>query len=140
MARKSGSSDVADDPTRELEERRYMAELGHRIRALREERRMTQQALASAAGIATDMVSRLENGHYTSPGLRTLVRIADGLGLSVSSLLPDAPGPSGTSPEAVMMARLGAVARRASRDELELIVELAATVTGRRRDGGGNRA
>jgi transcriptional regulator with XRE-family HTH domain len=113
-----------------------MVELGHRIRALREERRMTQQALAAAAGIATDMVSRLENGHYTSPGLRTLVRMADGLGLSVSALLPDAPGPSGTSPEAVMMARLGAAARRASRDELELIVELASTVAGRRRDGG----
>ncbi len=132
--------DDTADPTRELKERRYMVELGHRIRALREERRMTQQALAAAAGVATDMVSRLENGHYTSPGLRTLLRIADGLALSVSALLPDAPGPSGTSPEAVMMARLGAVARRASRDELELIVELAATVTGRRRDPSPSRS
>ena len=59
--------------TRELHERRYMVKLGLRIRAIREERGLTQQAVARSAGIATDMVSRLENGHYTSPGLRTLL-------------------------------------------------------------------
>lgn len=120
------------DPTRELEERRYMVELGHRLRAVREERGLTQQALARAAGIATDMVSRLENGHYTSPGLRTLLRLAEGLSLGVSAILPDAPGPSGTSPEAVLKARLGALTRRANTDELELIIELATTVLNRR--------
>ena len=81
-------------PTDERSERehRYMVALGQRIRALREERSMTQQAVADLAGVATDMVSRLENGRYTSPGLRTLLRIADALGVSLSSVMPDAGG------------------------------------------------
>ncbi|MFO0634262.1 MAG: helix-turn-helix domain-containing protein [Nannocystaceae bacterium] len=95
MARAPDSDDDDDDdgrvPTaRRLRERSYMAELGQRVRALREERGLTQQSLAQAAGIATDMVSRLENGHYSSPGLRTLLRIALGMGTSVGALLPEA--------------------------------------------------
>lgn len=107
-----------------------MAALGQRIRGLRDERGYTQHEVAAAAGVATDMVSRLENGHYTSPGLRTLVRIADGLGVSVSALLPDG-GPLAGSPEAVYRARLMTLAHRARSQDLELIVELAAAVVNR---------
>jgi transcriptional regulator with XRE-family HTH domain len=84
--------DGDDDLTpRSMQERAYMHELGARVRTLREERGLTQQALAQAAGIATDMVSRLENGHYSSPGLRTLVRLAAGMGTQVAAMLPDLP-------------------------------------------------
>jgi transcriptional regulator with XRE-family HTH domain len=120
--------------TRSLRERAYMVELGARLRTLREERGLTQQVLAQSAGIATDMVSRLENGHYSSPGLRTLVRIAEGMGVSVAALLPDLPSASGTqSPETNMRARLQALVQRASAEDLELIVELANVVVQRKR-------
>ena len=114
-------------------ERSYMTELGHRLRTIREERGLTQQAVARAAGIATDMVSRLENGHYTSPGLRTLLRIADGMGISIAGLLPDVPSNSGSSPESALRARLAALLHRADLSDLELLLDITATVIGRRR-------
>ena len=104
-----------DAQAREAHERRYMVKLGLRIRAIREERGLTQQAVARSAGIATDMVSRLENGHYTSPGLRTLLRIAEGVGVSLAALLPDAPSAPSSAPESALKSRLGALAHREAR-------------------------
>ncbi len=141
MARAPDSDDDDDDdgrvPTaRRLRERSYMAELGQRVRALREERGLTQQSLAQAAGIATDMVSRLENGHYSSPGLRTLLRIALGMGTSVGALLPELALPQrGREGEVSARARLPALLARARAGELELVGELAAVVVARRREG-----
>lgn len=107
-----------------------MARLGQRIRSVREERGLTQQAVARSAGIATDMVSRLENGHYTSPGLRTLLRIAEGMGVSLAALLPDVPSPT-ADPENLLKSRLGALTHKAEPHELDLLVEIAAVVLGR---------
>ena len=129
----STAIDPEPHPSRAHYEKSYMTELGHRLRTLREERGLTQQAVARAAGIATDMVSRLENGHYSSPGLRTLLRIADGMGLSVATLLPDVPGMTHSSPEAAARARLNALLHRVDLEDLELIVDLAQTVVSRRR-------
>ncbi|WP_146155425.1 helix-turn-helix domain-containing protein [Enhygromyxa salina] len=117
---------------REAAERRYMAELGKRVRLAREHRGMTQKEAAKAAGIATDMISRLENGRYQSPGLRTLVRIADGLGSTVSELLPDISGePQASTAEQSQRARLIALAHRAEPVDLELIVEIASVIVNR---------
>lgn len=120
-----------DAQARELHERRYMVKLGQRIRAIREERGLTQQAVARSAGIATDMVSRLENGHYTSPGLRTLLRIAEGMGVSLGALLPDSSGAPSSSPESVLKLRLSTLAHRAEPPELELLVDIAGVILGR---------
>lgn len=93
---------------------------------------MTQKEAAQAAGIATDMISRLENGRYQSPGLRTLMRIADGLGASVSELLPDSSSePPTSSTELSQRARLIALAHRAGPADLELIVEIAGLIVNR---------
>lgn len=111
-----------------------MAELGKRVRLAREHRGMTQKEAAQAAGIATDMISRLENGRYQSPGLRTLLRIADGLGASVSELLPDSSAePQVSSAELSQRARLIALAHRAEPGDLELIVEIASLIVNRSR-------
>lgn len=109
-----------------------MIELGHRIRSAREERGLTQRAAAEAAGIATDMISRLENGRYTSPGLRTLLRIAEGLGTTVASLLPDVPANQGTV-ESGLRTRLLATVSRAEPKDLELLVQIAGAVVARSR-------
>jgi transcriptional regulator with XRE-family HTH domain len=117
---------------RDQAERRYMAELGRRVRVAREHRGMTQKEAAQAAGIATDMISRLENGRYQSPGLRTIMRIADGLGAPVSELLPDAVSePQVNSAELSQRARLIALAHRAEAKDLELIVEIASLIVNR---------
>ncbi len=94
---------------------------------------MTQHALARAAGIATDMVSRLENGHYTSPGLRTLVRLAEGMGVGVGALLPElASAATARDPDTAARARLQALLARASTSDVELIADLAAAVLANR--------
>jgi len=110
-----------------------MRELGHRLRTLREERGLTQQALARAAGVATDMVSRLENGRYSSPGLRTLLRVADGLGLPLSTLLPSLDLVPHTSPDRSLRSRLALVAQRLDVDDLELLLDIAQAIVSRRR-------
>lgn len=125
-------SEETYDIAREQYEKRYMAALAQRIRAVREERGLTQQAVARAAGIASDMVSRLENGHYTSPGLRTLLRIADGMGVPLAALLPEVPGPT-ASPESTLLAMLHSLAQRAEPRELELLLDIARVVIGRDR-------
>ncbi len=109
-----------------------MVELGKRLRFAREQRGMTQKQAAQAAGIATDMISRLENGRYQSPGLRTLVRIADGLGAAVTDLLPDGTAEAQTgSTEMSHRARLIALTHRAEPKDLELIVEIASLIVNR---------
>lgn len=119
---------------RGLHERTYMTELGHRVRTVREERGLTQSSLATAAGIATDMVSRLENGHYSSPGLRTLLRLAQGMDVGVATLLPEPPGAASPAEfaEVGARARLQVLLGRAHPEDLELIAELAAAVVGHR--------
>lgn len=114
-----------------------MVELGQRLRTAREQRGMTQKDAATAAGIATDMVSRLENGRYQSPGLRTLLRLADGLGTTVGELLPQRDPDLAAGPEVSQRARLLALIHRADPRDVELIVDLADTVIARRGRGGG---
>lgn len=121
------------DGNRTHHEKAYMTELGLRLRVLREEREMTQQQVAQNAGIATDMVSRLENGHYSSPGLRTLLRIAEGMGIAVSTMLPELPNSAPRGPEGALRGRLTTILQRVDLDDLDLIVDLAATIVGRRK-------
>ncbi|QDU65274.1 helix-turn-helix transcriptional regulator [Engelhardtia mirabilis] len=56
-----------------------IAELGHRLAALRLARNLTQAALAEAAGVSLATVKRLEAGRSTQ--LTNLIRILDALGL-----------------------------------------------------------
>jgi len=114
----------AKDPSRMEDEERYMAELGRRIRILRERRDLTQQHLARLSGIAPDMVSRIENGHYRSPGLRTLLRIADGLDIPLCELFP---GPTSDDPSSAR-GRLLTLIEALDPDELQLATQLIATV------------
>ncbi len=130
---KPAPEDVDDGLSRRHHERSYMFELGQRVRSLREERGLTQNTLARSAGIATDMVSRLENGHYSSPGLRTLLRIADGMGISVGAMLPEAHEVSQTTPEGLARAKLSTLIHRARLDDLELLADIAQAVIQRRR-------
>lgn len=58
--------------------------LGRAIRHLREERDLTQEALAHAAGITVGHLSTIERGH-SNPTWATVKAIAAGLGLA----LPD---------------------------------------------------
>jgi len=60
--------------------------LAHRLIHLRNERHMTQTELAEAAGLTVEAVSRIERSKRI-PRLGSLVKLAEGLGVTLSELL-----------------------------------------------------
>lgn len=65
---------------------RIEAVFGERLRALREERALTQAALARAAGLSQGNLARIENGDR-SPTLGSLAKLARALGLTLAELV-----------------------------------------------------
>ena len=55
--------------------------------ALREERRLSQRALADLAGVKQPVIARIESGKARNLELKTVVRIAAALGARVKILL-----------------------------------------------------
>jgi len=60
--------------------------LSKNVRRIRTERGLTQEQVADAGGLALSDVGRIERGQR-DPGVRVLVRVARGLGISVKELL-----------------------------------------------------
>lgn len=78
--------------------RRAVVTLGDRIRAARLAKKMSQLALATAAGVRPEVVSRIETGQ-SAASLASLHKIAPVLGLSLDELLKkDGPPLAKTSP------------------------------------------
>ena len=62
------------------------ADIGQRVRHLRRARGMTQLRLAYEARLSVEIVGRVERG-CGSPTIRTVGRLAEGLGVPVTCLL-----------------------------------------------------
>ena len=105
----------------------FFADLGRRVRIARERRGLTQVEAASAAELTPNVWSKLENGRFVNPGLRTLARVAWSWDGSVADLLSEWPRPVDT-PRLRHRAQLAALVRRADDDQLQLIVALARAV------------
>ncbi len=60
--------------------------VGEKIRAARERRNLTQKDLSDSTGIKRPNIARLERGTGL-PNLATLLKVANGLGVPVTSLL-----------------------------------------------------
>jgi len=73
----AGGATAADPPT---------AEVGERVRALREALDLSLRDLAERTGVSAPMLSQVERGE-TSPTLAVAAKIASGLELSLSQLL-----------------------------------------------------
>jgi len=58
--------------------------IARRIRSLREQRNLSQRALAEAAGVSAAALSQIEAGQ-TSPSVATLEKLADGMGVAVAA-------------------------------------------------------
>lgn len=61
-------------------------DIGNRIRSLRRLAKLSQEALSERAGIDRTTLAKIETGSRL-PDLATLVRIADALGVSTSSIV-----------------------------------------------------
>lgn len=60
--------------------------VGIRVRELRKLNKLTQAQLAEASDLSDDFIGSLERG-ITAPSLKTLEKIANALGISLSELL-----------------------------------------------------
>lgn len=63
------------------------AEVGARLRFLREERRISQEEIAFAADVTQASISNYENGRNEIP-LSVLLSVCDFLGVSLTEMLP----------------------------------------------------
>jgi transcriptional regulator with XRE-family HTH domain len=70
--------------------------IGDRLRRLRTERGLTQEALASGAGVSLDLVKKLERGARQSARISTLTALADALDTSIAALTDRRPRLDGT--------------------------------------------
>ena len=61
--------------------------LSSRLRRLREAKGWTQRRLAEAVGVAPQTIGHLETGHVGAPKARTLLRLAEALGVDFKELL-----------------------------------------------------
>lgn len=66
-----------------------MTSIGERVRTLRERAEMSQQELASKAGLSVSIVSQLERGRSADPRISTLRGLAKALNVSVHELIND---------------------------------------------------
>ncbi len=62
-------------------------DIASRLRDLLDQRRMTQSRVAELAGLPNETVNRIVKGTTTNPGVDTLGKIADALGVTVGWLL-----------------------------------------------------
>ena len=62
-------------------------ELGSRIKATRQARRLSQRGLAELSGLRPERVSRLEAGRVKQPRLREMVDVAAALGTGIQELV-----------------------------------------------------
>lgn len=60
--------------------------IGRRITKLRLLKKWTQKDLARRARVSSGYISRIEEGNISTPGVKTLVRIAEALGVEVKEL------------------------------------------------------
>ncbi|WP_323787733.1 helix-turn-helix transcriptional regulator [Psychroserpens sp.] len=64
----------------------FVLGIGKRIRAFRKEQKMTQLDLGIKSDIEENAIQRLETGR-TSPTVKTLFKVAKGLGVEVRELM-----------------------------------------------------
>ncbi len=61
--------------------------IGHKIKAWRKKKDITQDALAKKADIPYTTLAKIESDVIQNPSLQTITKIADGLGISLDDLV-----------------------------------------------------
>jgi transcriptional regulator with XRE-family HTH domain len=70
---------------------RELGPFARRLTTLRERARLSRDQLAELSGVSVDLIQSLEQGRADNPTLRSLLGLAQGLGLTVGELIE---GPS----------------------------------------------
>ncbi|MCH9682671.1 MAG: helix-turn-helix domain-containing protein [Deltaproteobacteria bacterium] len=70
-----------------MDPEQILAEFGQQLRHAREARGLSRQRLAERCGLSAATIKKLEAGGAFHPRLETMVRLADGLGVSLLDLV-----------------------------------------------------
>jgi transcriptional regulator with XRE-family HTH domain len=62
-------------------------EIGDKIRAIRNKKELTQDALAKKADLPYTTLTKIESNVITKPSIQTVTKIAKGLGVSIDELI-----------------------------------------------------
>lgn len=68
-------------------ESRNSRNVGDKIKAVRKDKGLTQDALAKKADIPYTTLTKLESNVITKPSIQTVEKIAKGLGITIDELL-----------------------------------------------------
>lgn len=106
--------------------------LGAAVRSGRVRADLTQAALAEAAGVSDETISRIERGAY-EPAVSTLIAIADALGLTLDGLLGGERGRRAPSPRSPLVERLAETASRLDPPEVRVLLTMASLLAAKHR-------
>ena len=68
-------------------ELKNIKEIGDKIRAIRNKKGLTQDALAKKADLPYTTLTKIESNVITKPSIQTVTKIAKGLGVSIDELI-----------------------------------------------------
>ena len=94
--------------------------MGHRLRALRQDRRLTQEELAERAEIHPTFLAKIEGGQRL-PSLEVIRRLAGALGVPVASVVSATDDRDGASSEDRLVSELVALLKGCTGEELEFV-------------------
>lgn len=61
--------------------------LGNNLKRIREEKGYTKTELAKRCGLNRKIIKDIEFGYVTTPTTKTLIKLADGLGITLEDLI-----------------------------------------------------
>jgi transcriptional regulator with XRE-family HTH domain len=120
--------------------------IGERLRALREQKKMSQGDIEKRTGLLRCYISRAENGHSV-PAIETLEKIARAMGVPLYQLFYDGEKPPGPTPkvadggwgssgrDARTLHRFRRLMSRIDQDDLKLLFFMAQKLSQKKKRG-----
>ena len=107
-----------------MEEKRFLKELGSRMRTFRVSGKLTQAQIAEKVGVEQSFYSQVERGAAT-PSIKSLLAIARALGVEVIALLPGERRIKFSAEERAIIRLLRSMDQKKRRAFVEIVSEIA---------------
>lgn len=106
---------------------KFHKNLGKKIRIIREAKGISQEELAEKSQLSTNQIGRIERAER-SPSLKSLLKLCDGLGISIQELFEGLPGRQKDAGKEEVMQKLIALFENRDEKELRLFYKIASDI------------